>query len=531
MFCKKLFVLMILVLLAAQLIGCGGAGGSASSAPAATSTGGPGSSGGSSGGSGGSGGGSGGGNGGGNGGGTAAGFSNASLKGTYVFRAVASDNSSFTFAAGVFTADGNGNLTNGTEDLNDSAAGPHTNLTFSGTYSVGADGRGLAITVSAFRTSTFKFVLASSTNGQVIEFDSSSVARGFILAQDQSAIANIAGTFVFNFVGEDFVFAPRLATQNLPLSSVGQVVLNGAGGVSGVEDINENGVFSPNVPFSGTYAVGSHGRGTATITSGLGTSNYVFYVVNAKQIEFVNVDPTPGIVESGEAVAQQGGAFGNSSLASIVFIATGEGTSTGAQAVAVGRFDTNGAGTILNGVLDENDSGTFFDGLPFVGAYSVDANGRGIVSATTSRGTSNYIVWLAAPGYGWFMESDTAAVASGTLFSQQSGPFNNSSFQGNYAFALAGASAGLLFASVGEVASDGSGGFTGTEDFNQGGATNSNVSLTGAYSIAPNGRGTAVVTGTGIVTTPIRIHLITSTAAVFISADPTQPLIGLVEKQ
>ena len=101
--------------------------------------------------------------------------------------------------------------------------------------------------------------------------------------------------------------------------------------------------------------------------------------------------------------------------------------------------------------------------------------------------------------------------------------------QGNFAFALAGGSGSQPFAGLGQVASNGAGGFTGNEDVNVGGSTAPNVAFTGTYSIGQNGHGTGTVASAK--TTPVREFLINQSSGVFISADPGEPLIGLAEKQ
>ncbi len=63
---------------------------------------------------------------------TAVQFSNASLKGNYVFSLKGIDASGFAFyAVGTVTADGNGNITGGEEDLNDVGSGYFTASTSS----------------------------------------------------------------------------------------------------------------------------------------------------------------------------------------------------------------------------------------------------------------------------------------------------------------------------------------------------------------------------------------------------------------
>jgi len=452
-------------------------------------------------------------------------FSNASVTGSYVFKAVTTGSTGFAFTAGVFSTDGNGHITAGIEDANDAKNGPRTNIALTGMYSVGPDGRGTATASTSLGTSTFKFVLISNTSAELIEFDDTA-ASGFVSAQDPSAISSISGSFVFAFQGEDADSITSLG----PASSVGQIVLNGSGAVSGILDVNERGTFSANVPFTGNYTIGPQGRGTAVSAASYGTSTYVFYIVNAKTIEFLNVDPIPGLIETGTAVAQQSVSFGNGSLGSSVFLLSGGDAPTGATLVAAGRFDTDGAGNIQNGVVDENDNGVFSDSLPLSGgSYSIASNGRGTISATTAKGTLTFVFWLTSQGNAQLIESDTFGAASGTVLPQQSGSFSDSSMQGNFAFALGGASGSQPFAGLGQVASNGVGGFTGNEDINAGGSTVPNVAFTGTYSIGQNGHGTGTVNS--VRTTPVRVLLINQSSAVFISADPGEPLIGLAEKQ
>ena len=68
-------------------------------------------------------------------------FGSASLRGSYAF-SLTGKNAAGPFArAGSFSADGAGGLQGGLEDVHDST-GVHQNVSFSGTYSVGVDGRG-----------------------------------------------------------------------------------------------------------------------------------------------------------------------------------------------------------------------------------------------------------------------------------------------------------------------------------------------------------------------------------------------------
>ena len=73
---------------------------------------------------------------------------------------------------------------------------------------------------------------------------------------------------------------------------------------------------------------------------------------------------------------------------------------------------------------------------------------------------------------------------------------SNASLVGNYGFTLTGVNgSGLLSAAVGQLTADGAGNFTsGIETESNGGVINSNVALSGTYSIKANCTGTAAIT-------------------------------------
>ncbi|HZR31533.1 MAG TPA: Ig-like domain-containing protein [Terriglobales bacterium] len=450
-------------------------------------------------------------------------FSNASLKGSYVFSAVVVDAAGFTFAGGVLKSDGMGGIVDGIEDRNSSVDGPTTNLAVSGTYSVGSDGRGVATISNGSGSATFSFVLASSKGGQMIQFDSSSVSSGAILQQDPTAISDVAGTYVFGFQGQAIT-----PTTRQSMSSVGQLVFAGSGAASGTEDLNE-GSTQATLPFSATYVLGANGRGQLNLTNSWGSKAYAFYIVDRSKIELVSIDPNPGLIEAGVAVAQQNIPYSNSSLGSTAVLLSGVDPCNESPFVSAARFDTDGAGTILNGVLDQTYQGVFTDGASLSGVYNVDANGRGTASFTSSAGTVNFVFWLASVGNAQFMALDTGVVAGGVALSQKGLPFSNTSLQGNFALALTGTSGSVSSAALARVNFSGTGTFGGKEDVNVGSAMNAAVPLTGTYSVGSDGHGTASMTGLGTV--PLRLHQVNQSEAIFISADPTQPVIGLGEKQ
>lgn len=103
---------------------------------------------------------------------TAVTFNNSSLKGTYIFSLSGIDASGFTFyAVGAIKADGNGNVTGGEEDLNDVSSGYFQASTITGTYSLGADGRGILNLSSSIGNFSYAFAMRALNNAGLNEID------------------------------------------------------------------------------------------------------------------------------------------------------------------------------------------------------------------------------------------------------------------------------------------------------------------------------------------------------------------------
>ena len=446
-------------------------------------------------------------------------FSNASLNGQYAFGFSGVDTNGLFLASGSFTADGNGNLT-GIEDLNE-FTGVFQNLSFTGSYSVGADGRGSASITTSQGTSNIRFVLLSPDGGLLIQFDTFAVGNGVIEKQDASAFSNSAlnGGYSFGFDG---------ISSSGAMSAAGRFTADGAGNISaGVEDINDAGVVSTNIGFTGTYSVASNGRGTATFTSSLGTSQFSFYVVSASKAHFVSLDFVPAVI--GAAEGQQGSFFSNSSVSGDYALLFGE-VSTSGTVVSAGRLTADGFGGISAGVIDENDAGTVSGNIAFTGTYHVSSNGRGTAILTLPSGDSNFAFYVVSPGRVLFVQTDSFATTSGALDVQQGGPFSTASISGNFGFLLSGETSNGATAISGQLIADGAGNLTATEDVNEAGILTSGVALDGTYTIASNGRGSATIMGTG-VTTQLRFYLVSPSRVNLVGVDSSQIFLGIAVKQ
>src|SRR3989475_3638278 len=109
---------------------------------------------------------------------TNTGVNNAELNGNYAFTfsgTTGNGSVSSVFAAvGRFTADGAGNLTNG--ELETNGVGARAALvaqSFTGTYSIGADNRGVMTLNISGSSAKFAFAMTASGSAQLIEFDAS----------------------------------------------------------------------------------------------------------------------------------------------------------------------------------------------------------------------------------------------------------------------------------------------------------------------------------------------------------------------
>ena len=441
-------------------------------------------------------------------------FGNASLNGTYVFFVSQGDNSSgsgFAYRGGTLQADGAGHITAGVSDGN-SGAGPSTGVPLTGTYSVGADGRGTMTLTDASSSHTFSFALTSSARGQVIAFDSTAVTSGFIRLQDPAAVTGgVSGPFVFGMSGDNAG----------PAAAVGQLTFSGAT-VTGTEDVNT----ASGGPVSGTGIVGSFtvpagGRGTATLNS----AQFVYYIIDGSTLVMMNLDVS-GLRIAGTAFAQSTGQFSNASLGSSAFFANGSAVSGNKPYALASRFDTNAAtGQFSGGVVDANNGGAMTTNTAFSSgaSYSVAASGRGQIGT----GSSNFIVWLASQKQGVILQIDPSFVATGQLFRQQTG------FQlvtGGYAFATAGVnSAGSVLQAIdGQLTIAGLGtSLSGMEDVNSGTAQISRT-LTGNLTAGTNGRASFTSTS---ASANYAFYFVSPDKFIMLSADPNTVFSGTAERQ
>jgi hypothetical protein len=476
----------------------------------------------------------GGGNGGGGGGGGNNGnFTNASLKGQYAFtlRGVGTPdgvNSFFFVEGGVFTADGNGNLTSVTDDfIENFTAG--LNIQVTGTYRINKDGTGdLLFNFGVNNVPQYRITLSDDSHFYMVEGEGFNTSAGTGEKQDTTAFASVpSGTFV-------------LQTHDLIAgnSKVGVTTWN-AGQITGTGDvlIGGSGLISPVTISGSAQAPGtSNGRGTVAITDDTGTSHYVYYVVNSKKLRFLNTDATSSLA-IGQAEAQTGGPFSPASLnGSYVFGSAGE-TAANLEIHSVGLFASDGADNIPAGSFDFVQDGTPVTNVSLNpgSTYTVDATGRAVVTLNLSTGITNQkVMYLVSPSRALFLVNDSSNVEDGTL-DKQSGTFSNSSLNGQAAFFMDGIDEvqALFKDRVGTLTPNGSGALSTnyvSSFFDPNAAVGGSQvnAFSGTYAVTSNGRATAQFSG---FTNNMVFYLSSTNTGYFLQADSGIDIGGAFTKQ
>jgi Divergent InlB B-repeat domain len=446
---------------------------------------------------------------------TNTGMNNAQLNGNYAFtlNGITGNGSisSVFGAVGRFTADGAGNLTNGELVTNTAGAGATSARSFTGTYSIGADNRGVMTLNMSGTTARLAFAMMANGSAQLIEFDASggtgTIGSGTIEKADTTAYstARITGDYAFGAAGFD--------NANNRAAIAGRFTSNGTGTLTNAAgDVNAYGSdYSMNFT-AANYTVSNTatGRGTMSLAFTFGgtpdTLNFVFYIVNSGKLFVMESDPvTMGTPLLNGALVQQqipAGGFSNASLSGdMVIYLTGLshcGSGTGVPKVGAGLLTANGSGA-LSLTWDENYCGAPNSLTNAAGTYSVATNGR----TSITIGGNILVAYLVSLNQAFLFDFDSN-VLFGFGQPQAAGSLTNSSLKGTYAgFTTNPANFGVVVFS-GEFAADGaapSGNMTGTEDIGASSGPVSGAAFKATYSISPsptNGRGTMTVTsGTG----------------------------------
>ena len=390
-------------------------------------------------------------------------FSLSSLNGTYSFVTngeVITSNAATSFAlarAGSFTANGQGGITAGVEDVNSSGVTTLAVQITGGSYTVNADGRGtLTLNLGSGGSINFGLVLTSISGGLMIDetFNSTQASTGsgnFILQTGGPfTVASAVGPYVFDFSGLD--------GSGNPDSIVGEFAANTGVVNSGVQDENDNGNIPATptpVSFTGVLAqdaldpngpadLSTFGRGVASLNG----INYVFYIVSSNRLRFLSTSNGEMLV--GDAVAQNNTIPANVAALNSGFSFIVSGTSGNGGIIRIGRFTATGA-AVSNVLVDTNDAGKFTPTNSGTNAsITLDPvnPGRGTVSFKDPNLSVpfTFVFYLSSATNGVIQDvtqsttNGATDVADGAIGGQTGSPFSSTNITGTYAMNWSGLS-------------------------------------------------------------------------------------------
>ncbi|HEX8815559.1 MAG TPA: putative Ig domain-containing protein, partial [Terriglobales bacterium] len=435
---------------------------------------------------------------------------NAKLNGNYAFQVTGFDPSGIFQAVGSFVADGSGGISDLFIDTND-PTGPTTNTTaLSGTYAIGSNNLGLLCFNPSGNVCERAFALSMSADGnaRIIEFDDTTGGgtrnSGVLLKQDSSAFstASISGNYAFGFVGADssgkrYGLAGAFTASGGAISNGGQLDA----------DDSSSGPSTATIT-GGSYSVpagSTSGRGTASLTTASGTTNYTFYIVSAASLLMIETDSvgSGNPIVGGQILQQSGaGTFNNGSLSQTSIEQTTAVCNTTDSQVQAGILNSGGAGTV-GLTSDQNCGGSLTQPGGNAGTYSVAGNGRTTFDIPLSNGTTYApVLYLVASNQGFLIGTDPG-VSFGSVQSQTGSAFSNASLSGTYAGGTL-APVQAVISNQSGVAVVGSNTLMFTVNISNGSGLSQNQASSVNFSVTSNGRATlSQTTPQGTTTTEI----------------------------
>jgi hypothetical protein len=349
-------------------------------------------------------------------------------------------------------------------------------------------------------TSNFTVQVQDSTNATASSPESITVvtANGNACGSPGGGESLLKGQYAFLLQGLD--------TNNQPDVMVGTITADGVGNIAGgEEDLNlyaAGAESTQNISAANNaYTVGSDNRGCLALTTATGTSVFRFALGSiisgvATKASLVEFD---GTYTAGVMKLQDSSAFNTSAInGNYAF---------GFDSPLPGRFATVGSLTAsvgtVSGDLDVNlsgnvdftgSSGTPSNPVAFTGSDAVDTKGRGTLSFTSAVNQVHSVCYVVSAAELYCISSDpqgaNTPAFTGKILQQSGAPFSNASVSGNlvrYQDGIASTGVGVK-AEIALVQADGAGNFSQAAVANDGGTYSNNLSASGTYAVAANGR-------------------------------------------
>ncbi len=406
-------------------------------------------------------------------------FANSALKGNYVLslKGVRVNGSAYSpfYAVGAITADGNGNIIAGEEDLNDTASGYAHAAAVTGSYTIGADGRGMLNLNNSFGSFSYSIALQAQGNASLNKADDTVITATGTLEGQAAHVSTPSGNYAFGFAGG--------SSKCGSLNSIGMFGLN-AGTVSGLQDLNCGGTITQNQALNGSYGnIDAQGRGAGSFSSATGASDIVYYVVSTNRYRFISSDN--GRPLFGSADQQTKTSFVDSDFSGAYVIASSASSqSTGSNAL----IEINAsAGNVNSGYIDINDTGTV-NSTTLTGAYSLTPDGHIVGSFNTVfllmnayvNVTFPFSMYLISPTEAYYLDLRTQVpvqndfegiTGGGIVYAEPAGVPDTVQWAGSYAIEVVGnltangiISQGNSTSMSGQISADGRGVLAGTLD-------------------------------------------------------------------
>jgi hypothetical protein len=350
----------------------------------------------------------------------------------------------------------------------------------------------------------------SDSDIRIIEFDDTDGTgmRGSGVLKTSSVTnppAAIKGGYAFGLGGAD--------THSQPAAVAGSFQADGAGHISsGSFNINDNGTLSSYSAVTGTYTTNPVGGGIITLKlSSTLTVTYSYSQVSPSELVATSADMTSSTIPlvSG-SVLLQSGPFSKASLTGanvLETIGTSQQTTTFIPDVSLGLLTSDGNGNATVSV--DEFRGTLQPPQSFTATYTVDAASGQVTLAT---GGTPPIIYLVSSTKAFILSGGTD-VGLGMLEGQSGSPFTNASLKGNY---LGGTLQVPPLNVVSLVAPDGTGKVAFTSNTSGPSGLQTNVMLSGTYTVDATGRAVVTVTGDS---TPRIFYVVSPTKTVLLSGE------------
>lgn len=238
------------------------------------------------------------------------------------------------------------------------------------------NGRGTLTLSIGGVTHNFVYYWVSANHVELVSSDASFWLHGYADLQSNTLASSngaLSGGKVIALSGFD-------ATATLPIIENAQFTLDGISAVkNGIEDYNDNGNYTGNFGFVGTYAVSTTGNGRWTAPVGALASNLIGWQISTTESVVLTWNSGNTILETGTMHAQAT-TIPSLSIASIAgeYAQSMSGISLDDSGYVelTANFLADGAGN-LTGTLDsQTPPGVLNTGVAATGQYSTSSNGR-----------------------------------------------------------------------------------------------------------------------------------------------------------